>query len=154
MTYIDEENYKKNPFWDRALTETGLNYTDEEFARAWEAYLNGAEQPYSKWYTEETLVRELTEGFDILRTADSYDDYVASYTFSRDELIDIQEYVAVHGIGNTAEGEALTEFLKFLSAHETKSDLFINNTGRHYQSISNERDEAKKYPLGIYRMGY
>lgn len=154
VRFIDEWNYKKNPFWDRALYYDTFAYTADEFKTAWNAYQNGAEQPYSKWYTNAALVRKITDGFEVLRTADSYDDYKCSYTLTWDDMKDVQRFIASHGFGKTRSGSALSDFTAFLDSHKTSSELEIHNDGRHHNEMVVHAAESKKDPTGIYVMGY
>lgn len=154
IRFIDEWNYKKNPYWDRALFEGDNNYTDGEFAVAWRAHMAGADEPYSKWYTEPELVREITDGFETLRTADSFADYESSYTFTRQDILDVQGYIEAHGIGKTKELDALSNFISILNGHRTASDMTVNNDGLAFQQIEDVKAEGRNNPNGIYTMNY
>ncbi|MBO6215244.1 MAG: hypothetical protein J6N76_06880, partial [Lachnospiraceae bacterium] len=154
VRFIDEWNYKKNPYWDRGLFDGGLTYTDEEFAVAWEAYQNGAEHPYSKWYTDRELIIKLTEGFEKLRTASSYRDYESSYTFDWDDLNYIQDYVKKYGIGKTQSRDGLKEMTEFMDSHRTASEMKIDNRGSYYSELSELKAAEKSDDKAIYTMGY
>ncbi|MCR5055058.1 MAG: hypothetical protein K6A69_09470 [Lachnospiraceae bacterium] len=154
VRFIDEWNYKKNPYWDRALTDGSLTYTDSEFAHAWNAYLNGADMPYSKWYTDPDLVRLLTDGFETLRTAGGYEEYADSYTLFGKDIEAVEDYIKTHGIGNTKEDNALDGLYAFISGKRTDSELHIRNDGMMRSYVQAKEREEKERPDGIYTMDY
>lgn len=86
------------------LPEGTTRFINEKYYN--EAYENGGLEDNSIWKTDPEYVAALQTAFDNLNN----DTPVQTYYFTRDVVLQMQDYVDAHGVGNTREPDALQNF--------------------------------------------
>lgn len=90
-----------------------IRFIDEKYYN--EAFENGGLEANSVWITDSEYVAVIQKAFENAAN----DTPVQRYTFSHEEILEMKEYVKMHGVGNSKEGDALQKFYNiFMEANE------------------------------------
>ena len=80
-------------------------------------YENGGLEDNSVWKTDPEYVETITEAFENLKN----DTPVMEFHFTHEDVLKAKEYIQEHGIGNSKEPDALSNFYDtFLEPNRTK----------------------------------
>lgn len=71
-----------------------------------QSYENGGLENNSVWKTDSEYVAELIEAFENSKNNTP----IQTYSFTREEVLQMQEFVQANGVGNTQREDALTIF--------------------------------------------